>query len=221
MERDSLDQRRRADSYLEKHVTSDRFVWIAWGFVAAAIAALLTIGVRSVGWAVPIFLIVTGLLGMILGINTAKRLRAPRPLNVAIGLFARPWVWRCRWPFSCRWTPFTPSATIWGRGWYQNLLGPGSEYVVTAKRFHPDIENLGCVSYRIPPDEEAETCFRLQEDLAGFVDKGPATSADFLSCHGWSRGVLLGSVVRRRSTFDSISVGDPLPDCWRQGIASR
>ena len=30
-----------------------------------------------------------------------------------------------------------PERTIWGRGWYQNIFGSRSEYVVTAKRIHP------------------------------------------------------------------------------------
>ena len=202
-------------------MTTNRFVWIAWGFVAAAIAALLTVGVRSAGWIVPIFLIVTGLVGMILAVNAARRLQARWPWKASMGLAGAALGLALPLAFFVTIDTDHPERTIWGRGWYQNILGPRSEYVVTAKRIHPDDEDLGCVSYRIPPDEQSETCFRLQEDLAGFVDQGAAPATDFLSCHGWSRGVLLGSVMRRRSTFEGIGVGDPLPDCWRQGIAAR
>ena len=200
-------------------MTSERFVWIAWGVVAAAIAVLLTFGVRSAGWVVPIFLIVTGLVGMILAVGVPRRLRASWPLHVVTGLLGAAIGLALPLAFFVTIDTGHPERTIWGRGWYQNIFGSRSEYVVTAKRIHPDDEDLGCVSYRISPEEESETCFRLQEDLAGFADNQPVPT-DFLSCHGWSRGVYLGSVMRRRSTFDNINVGDSLPDCWRQGIAA-
>ncbi|MCY3912828.1 MAG: hypothetical protein OXG43_06215 [Chloroflexi bacterium] len=200
-------------------MTSERFVWIAWGFVAAAIAVLLTFGVRSAGWVVPIFLIVAGLVGMILAVGVARRLRASWPLHMVTGFMGAALGLALPLAFFVTIDTDHPERTIWGRGWYQNIFGSRSEYVVTAKRIHPDDEDLGCVSYRISPDEESETCFRLQEDLAGYADNEPIPT-DFLSCHGWSRGVYLGSVVRRRSTYDAINVGDSLPDCWRQGIAA-
>ena len=124
-------------------MTSERFVWIAWGFVAAAIAVLLTFGVRSAGWVVPIFLVVTGLVGMILAVGVARApasvLAASRGdgthgrrvgLGAAAGLFV---------------TIDTdhPERTIWGRGWYQNIFGSRSEYVVTAKRIHPTMRTWG------------------------------------------------------------------------------
>ena len=102
-------------------MTTNRFVWIAWGFVAAAIAALLTVGVRSAGWVVPIFLIVTGLVGMIVGINWAKRLRAPRPLHVSIGLLAAAAGVAVPLAFLVSVDTAHPERTIWGRGWYQNI----------------------------------------------------------------------------------------------------
>ena len=202
-------------------MTSERFVWIAWGVVAAVIAVLLTFGVRSAGWVVPIFLIVTGLVGMIFGVGWARRLRGAWRLHLFTGLLGAALGLAVPLAFFVTIDTDHPERTIWGRGWYQNIFGSRSEYVVTAKRIHPDNEELGCVSYRKSPDEEAETCFRLQEDLAGFADNRPVPGTPFLSCHGWSRGVYLGSVVRRRSTFEGISVGDSLPDCWRQGIAAR
>ena len=221
MERTSLHHRRSAHPPLAKLVTTDRFVLIAWGFVTAAVAALSTIGVRSAGWSLPIFLTLIGLVGMILGITGAKRLRTPRQLRVPIGLVAASLSVLAPLTFFVSIDTAHPERTSWGRGWYQNWIASGSEFVVTSKRFHPDDENLGCVSYRISSDEQTEICFRLQENLVGFGENVAVPPTDFLSCHGWSRGVIRSSIIRRRSTFDLISVGASLPDCWRQGIGSR
>ncbi len=202
-------------------MTVDRFALVVWGLLIGAVAAIFTAGVRSPGWSVPILLIVFGLVGLLLGMSQAKRWSWSRPWRVPIGLAVAALAVLLPLCLFVSVDTAHPERTIWGRGWYQNFLAPPSKYIVTAKRLHPDIEDAGCLSYSISDGEETETCFRLQEDLVGFEEGAPAGATDYLSCHGWSRGVILASVIRRRSTFDIINIGDPLPDCWRRGIDGR